>query len=66
MGKVRIEQLRREARRRWRDGYSEKRFNTLMLANGPIPLAYLFERLNDPPAFVTDVPTASFVGAPTA
>ncbi|OGQ10590.1 MAG: hypothetical protein A2138_07565 [Deltaproteobacteria bacterium RBG_16_71_12] len=66
VGKVRIEQLRREARRRWRDGYSEKRFNTLMLANGPIPLAYLFERLNDPPAFVTDVPTASFVGAPTA
>lgn len=66
VGKVRIEQLRREARRRWRDGYSEKRFNTLMLANGPIPLAYLFERLNDPPAFVTDVPTANFVGAPGA
>lgn len=63
VGKVRIEQLRRESRRRWRDGYSEKRFNTLLLANGPIPLAYLFERLNDPPTFVSDVPTASFINA---
>lgn len=65
VGKVRIEQLRREARRRWRDGYSEKRFNTLLLANGPIPLAYLFERLNDPPTFVSDVPTASYINTPS-
>jgi uncharacterized protein (DUF885 family) len=65
VGKVRIEQLRREARRRWRDGYSEKRFNTFLLASGPIPLAYLFERLNDPPSFVSDVPTASYVNAPS-
>ena len=64
VGKVRIEQLRREARRRWRDGFSEKRFNSFLLANGPIPLAYLFERLNDPPTFVNDVPTASFIHTP--
>jgi uncharacterized protein (DUF885 family) len=60
VGKVRIEQLRREAHRRWRDGYSEKRFHSLLLVSGPLPLAYLFERLQDPPTFVSDVPTASF------
>jgi uncharacterized protein (DUF885 family) len=60
VGKVRIEQLRREAHKRWRDGYSEKRFHSLLLVSGPLPLAYLFERLQDPPTFVTDVPTASF------
>ena len=60
VGKVRIEQLRREAHKRWRDGYSEKRFHSLLLVSGPLPLAYLFERLQDPPTFVSDVPTASF------
>ncbi len=67
VGKVRIEQLRREAHKRWRDGYSEKRFHSLLLVSGPLPLAYLFERLQDPPTFVSDVPTASFAdgnGAP--
>ncbi|HEY1099470.1 MAG TPA: DUF885 family protein [Myxococcota bacterium] len=60
VGKVRIEQLRREAHRRWRDGYSDRRFNTLLLVNGPVPLAYLFERLDEPPAYVSDVTTASY------
>ena len=60
VGKVRIEQLRREAHKRWRDGYSEKRFHTLLLVSGPLPLAYLFERLQDPPTFVSDVSTASY------
>ena len=60
VGKVRIEQLRREAHRRWRDGYSDRRFNTLLLVNGPVPLAYLFERLDEPPAYVSDVSTASY------
>ena len=30
------------------------------LVSGPLPLAYLFERLQDPPTFVNDVATASF------
>jgi len=60
VGKVRIEQLRREAHRRWRDGYSDRRFHTLLLVNGPVPLAYLFERLDEPPTYVTDVTTASY------
>jgi uncharacterized protein (DUF885 family) len=65
VGKVRIEQLRREAHKRWRDGYSEKRFHSLLLVSGPLPLAYLFERLTDPPTFLTDVPTASIKDAAT-
>jgi hypothetical protein len=60
VSKVRIEQLRREAHKRWRDTYSDKRFATLLLASGPVPLAYLFEHLNDPPTFISDVPTASY------
>ena len=60
VGKVRIEQLRREAHRRWRDGYSERRFHALLLVNGAVPLAYLFERLDEPPAYVTDVVTTPF------
>jgi len=59
VGKVRIEQLRREAHKRWRGGYSDKRFHALLLTNGAIPLAYLFERLDEPPGYVTDVVTAS-------
>jgi len=58
VGKVRIEQLRREAHRRWRDGYSDRRFSTLLMVNGPVPLAYLFERLDEPPTYVSDVATA--------
>lgn len=65
VGKVRIEQLRREAHRRWRDGYSERRFHALLLVNGAVPLAYLFERLEEPPTYVTDVVTSSFK-TPTA
>lgn len=49
VGKVRIEQLRREARKAWRASFSEARFHSLMLVHGPIPLAYIFERLADPP-----------------
>lgn len=60
VGKVRIEQLRREAHKQWRDSYSEKRFHGLLLVSGPLPLAYLFERLAEPPSFVSDVSTASF------
>jgi hypothetical protein len=59
VGKVRIEQLRREAHKRWRGGYSDKRFHALLLTNGAIPLAYLFERLDEPPGYVTDVVTTS-------
>jgi hypothetical protein len=59
VGKVRIEQLRREAHKRWRGGYSDKRFHALLLTNGAIPLAYLFERLDEQPGYVTDVVTAS-------
>jgi uncharacterized protein (DUF885 family) len=65
VGKVRIEQLRREAHRRWRDGYSEKRFHSLLLVSGPVPLAYLFERLTEPPTFLSDVPTVSFKEEPS-
>jgi hypothetical protein len=57
VGKVRIEQLRREAHRRWRGSYSDKRFLALMLAHGPIPLAYLFERLDEEGAYVSDTVT---------
>jgi uncharacterized protein (DUF885 family) len=59
VGKVRIEQLRREAHRRWRDGYSDRRFYTLLMVNGPVPLAYLFERLDEPPTYISDVDTAN-------
>lgn|GEM_PF-1099875 len=59
VGKVRIEQLRREAHKRWRGGYSDRRFHALLLVNGAIPLAYLFERLDEPPAYATDVVTAT-------
>jgi len=58
VGKVRIEQLRREARRRWRDGFSDRRFTTLLMVNGSVPLAYLFERLDEPPTYLSDVTTA--------
>jgi hypothetical protein len=59
VGKVRIEQLRREAHKRWKGGYSDKRFHALLLVNGAIPLAYLFERLDEAPAYSTDVATIS-------
>ena len=58
VGKVRIEQLRREAHKRWRGTYSDKRFHALLLVNGAIPLAYLFERLDEPPSYLNDVVTA--------
>lgn len=60
VGKVRIEQLRREAHKHWREGYNDKRFHGLLLASGPLPLAYLFERLSDPPQFLSDESTVSF------
>lgn len=59
VGKVRIEQLRREAHRRWRDGFSDRRFYTLLMVNGPVPLAYLFERLDEPPTYISNVDTAA-------
>jgi uncharacterized protein (DUF885 family) len=59
VGKVRIEQLRREAHKRWRHGWSDKRFHGLLLVNGAVPLAYLFERLDEPATYVSDVVTAS-------
>ncbi len=62
VGKVRIEQLRREARRRWRDGFSDRRFTTLLMVNGPVPLAYLFERLDEAPTYLSDVTTGSVEG----
>jgi Bacterial protein of unknown function (DUF885) len=55
IGKIRIEQLRREAHKVWRDGYTDKRFTTLLLTAGPVPLAYLFERLNAPTASAASV-----------
>lgn len=54
VGKVRIEQLRREARKRWRQSYSDKRFHGLLLRSGPIPLAYLFEMLDHADAYPVD------------
>ncbi len=54
VGKIRIDQLRREARKRWRDGFSERRFVSLVLASGPVPLAYLFDRLADPPVVLQE------------
>jgi uncharacterized protein (DUF885 family) len=62
VGKVRIEQLRREAHRRWRDGYSERRFFSLLMANGPVPLAYLFERLDEPRSSMPDLDVATQPG----
>lgn len=63
VGKVRIEQLRREARKAWRDTFSEMRFNSLMLASGPLPLAYLFERVQDPPPTLNNDATVSPSGS---
>lgn len=60
IGKVRIEQLRHEAHKLWRSDYNEKRFHSLLLVSGPLPLAYLFERLNEPPPFVSSVQTMAY------
>jgi hypothetical protein len=57
IGKVRIDQLRREAYKRWRGTFSLRRFSTLLVANGPVPLAYLFERLDEPAQYLNQVPT---------
>jgi uncharacterized protein (DUF885 family) len=61
LGKIRIEQLRREARRRWRTAYRDARFHTLLLASGPLPLAYLFEMLDGPPSYLSNTPTSEML-----
>jgi hypothetical protein len=58
IGKVRIDQLRREAYKRWRGTFNLRRFSTLLLAHGPVPLAYLFERLEEPAQYLNNVPTS--------
>jgi uncharacterized protein (DUF885 family) len=49
VGKVRIEQLKREAHKRWRTTYTDRRFHDLLLVSGSVPLAYLFEQLDHAP-----------------
>lgn len=45
LGKMRIVQLRKEARVAWRSRFSERHFHELILMGGTMPLAYHFELL---------------------
>lgn len=45
LGKMRLAQLRKEARVAWRSGFSERHFHELILLGGTMPLAYHFELL---------------------
>jgi uncharacterized protein (DUF885 family) len=60
IGKMRLQQLRREAKAIWRHGFSERRFNELVLFGGPIPLTYLFELLEMPPLYALDEGTVEY------
>jgi hypothetical protein len=51
LGKMRLQQVRREAKVQWRHQYSDARFHELVLKSGAIPLTYLFELVDDPPPF---------------
>ena len=51
LGKMRLQQVRREAKKQWRHQYSDPRFHELVLKGGPMPLTYLFELVEDPPPF---------------
>lgn len=45
LGKMRLSQLRKEARVAWRSGFNERHFHELILLGGTMPLAYHFELL---------------------
>jgi Bacterial protein of unknown function (DUF885) len=58
VGKVRIEQLRREAYRRWRGTFTHTRFFSLLFGHGPVPLAYLFEHIDSTRRFGSEAETS--------
>lgn len=60
LGKMRLMQLRREAKALWRDRYSERRFHEFVLFAGEMPLAYHFELLDAPPPYTSDEGTAEY------
>lgn len=46
LGRMRLTQLRREAKILWRGDYHDRRFHQFVLSAGPMPLAYHFELLD--------------------
>jgi uncharacterized protein (DUF885 family) len=60
IGKLRLQQLRREAKIVWRHNYSEARFHELLARSGPMPLTYHFELLESPPVYSIDAGTVEY------
>jgi hypothetical protein len=60
VGRVRLDQLRRAAHTSWRHGYSERRFNDLVLLSGHIPVSHLFSLLDAFSPFNLDEGTAEY------
>ncbi|MFZ9887944.1 MAG: DUF885 family protein [Myxococcota bacterium] len=54
LGRLRLQQLRREAKLYWRDRYADRTLHELVLSGGPMPLTYHFELLDDPPSYTID------------
>jgi hypothetical protein len=60
IGKLRMQQLRREAKIVWRHNYTEARFHELVARAGPMPLTYHFELLETPPVYSIDAGTEEY------
>lgn len=60
LGKMRVQQLRRDAKLVWRDAYSDRRLHELLLRGGAMPLTYHFELLDSPPVYSIDEGTVEY------
>lgn len=60
LGKMRVQQLRRDAKLAWRDAYTDRRLHDLLLRGGAMPLTYHFELLDAPPVYAIDDGTAEY------
>jgi len=60
VGRVRLDQLRRAAHTSWRHGFSDRRFNDLVLLSGHIPVSHLFSLLDAFSPFNLDEGTAEY------
>lgn len=60
LGKMRVQQLRREAKLVWRDAYTDRRLHELLLRGGSMPLTYHFELLDGPPVYAIDEGTVEY------
>lgn len=59
VGKLRVQQLRREAKIVWRQAYAEIRFHEVLLRGGPMPITHHFELIETPPVYQIDTSTIS-------